>query len=152
MRVADLIAHTSCCFADDLYPVKHRVLQQFVGVEARPIVLDVAPDPTDRGQDVRQTLTVVSQGDGLGQNPVPNARLQATRRSHVHMTADDLFNIERKTAEVKQRSVHTRRHEKIHVTRLDRIAASYRTEHTHVMKAALGRGLEDLPANRPKKL
>jgi hypothetical protein len=94
MRVADLIAHTSCCFADDLYPVKHRVLQQFVGVEARPIVLDVAPDPTDRGQDVRQTLTVVSQGDGLGQNPVPNARLQATRRSHVHMTADDLFNID----------------------------------------------------------
>ena len=71
MRVADLIAHTSCCFADDLYPVKHRVLQQFVGVEARPIVLDVAPDPTDRGQDVRQTLTVVSQGRRPRPEPGP---------------------------------------------------------------------------------
>jgi hypothetical protein len=59
MRVADLIAYASCRFADDLYPVKHRVLQQFVGVEARPVVLDVAPDPVDRGQDVRQTLTVI---------------------------------------------------------------------------------------------
>ncbi len=31
MRVADLIAYAPCRFADDLYPVKHRVLQQFVG-------------------------------------------------------------------------------------------------------------------------
>ncbi len=60
MRVADLIADASCRFADDLYPVKHRVLKQFVDVEARPVVLDVAPDPIDRSQDIRQTLTVVS--------------------------------------------------------------------------------------------
>ena len=60
MRSADLIAYAPCRFADDLYPVKHRALQQFVGVEARPVILNVAPDPIDRGQDVRQTLTVVS--------------------------------------------------------------------------------------------
>lgn len=47
-------------FADNLYPVNHRALQQLVGVEARPVVLNLAPDPVDRGQDVRQTLTVVS--------------------------------------------------------------------------------------------
>ena len=60
MRGPDLIAYPSCRFADNLYPVKHRALQQFVGVEARPVVLDLAPDPVDRGQDVRETLTVVS--------------------------------------------------------------------------------------------
>jgi hypothetical protein len=60
MRVADLIAYASCRFADDLYPEKHRALQQFVGVEMRPVILDLAPDPIDRGQDVRQTFTVVS--------------------------------------------------------------------------------------------
>lgn len=60
MRGPNLIAYASCRFADNLYPMKHRALQQFVGVEARPVVLDVAPDPIDRGQDVRQTFTVVS--------------------------------------------------------------------------------------------
>ena len=34
MRVADLVAYASCSFADDLYPVQQRVLQQFIGVEA----------------------------------------------------------------------------------------------------------------------
>jgi hypothetical protein len=33
MRGADLIACASCRFAGDLYPVKHRALQQFAGVE-----------------------------------------------------------------------------------------------------------------------
>jgi len=60
MRGANLIADASCRFTDDLYPVKHRALQQFVDVEARPVVLDVVPDPIDRSLDVRQTLTVVS--------------------------------------------------------------------------------------------
>ena len=60
MRGPNLIANASCRFADNLYPMKHRALQQFIGVEARPVVLDVAPDPIDRGQDVRQTFTVVS--------------------------------------------------------------------------------------------
>ena len=55
-----LIVYASRRFADNLYPMEHRALQQFVGVEARPVVLDVAPDPIDRGQDVRQTFTVVS--------------------------------------------------------------------------------------------
>jgi len=151
MRVADLTANASCRFADDLYPVKHRVLQQLVDVEARPVVLDVAPDPIDRGQDVRQTLTVVSQRNGLCQDPVPNARLQATRRGHVHMTPDDLLNVKRKTAEVEQRGVRTRSYQEIHVTRLDRFPASYRTEHTHVTQAAPGRGRENLPPSRPKR-
>jgi hypothetical protein len=35
MRGANLIADASCRFTDDLYPVNHRALQQFVGVEAR---------------------------------------------------------------------------------------------------------------------
>ena len=71
MRVADLIADASCRFADDLYPVEHRVLQQFVGVEARRVILDVAPDPADRGQDVRQTLTVVSHRATASARPGP---------------------------------------------------------------------------------
>ena len=37
MRGANLIADASCRFTDDLYPVKHRALQQFVDVEARPV-------------------------------------------------------------------------------------------------------------------
>jgi hypothetical protein len=92
----------------------------------------------------------LSQGDGLCQDPVPNARLQATWRGHVHMTSDDLFNVKRETAEVEQRGVRTRRYQEIHVTRLERIAASYRTEYTNVTQAALGRGCENLPPNRPK--
>ena len=131
--------------------MNYRALQQFVGIEARPIVLSVAPDPVDRGQDVRQTLTVVSQRNGLCQDPVPNARLQATRRGHVHMTPDDLLNVKRKTAEVEQRGVRTRSYQEIHVTRLDRFPASYRTEHTHVTQAAPGRGRENLPPSRPKR-
>jgi hypothetical protein len=47
MRVADLIAHTSCCFADDLYPVQHRVLQRLVSVEARPVWEFVTDDLLD---------------------------------------------------------------------------------------------------------
>ncbi len=78
MRGPNLIAAASCRFADNLYPMKHRALQQFVGVEARPVVLDVAPDPVDR------------------------------------------------------------------------FPASYRTEHTHITQAALGRGRENLPPSRPK--
>lgn len=50
----------------------------------------------------------LSQGDGLYQDPVPDARLQATRRGHVRMTPDDVFNVKRKTAEVKRRGVRTR--------------------------------------------
>ena len=42
MRGPNLIAYASCRFADNLYPMKHRALQQFVGVEARPVVLDVS--------------------------------------------------------------------------------------------------------------
>src|SRR5580693_4206555 len=150
MRGPNLIVYASCRFADNLYPVEHRALQQFAGVEARPVVLDVAPDPVDRGQDVRQTFTAVSQGDGLGQDPVPDARLQPTRRSHIHMTPDDLLNVKRETAEVEQRGVRTRGYQEIHVTRLDRFPASYRTEHTHITQAALGRGRENLPPDRPK--
>jgi hypothetical protein len=44
MRGANLIADASCRLTDDLYPVKHRVLQLFVDVEARPVVPDVAPN------------------------------------------------------------------------------------------------------------
>jgi hypothetical protein len=40
MRCADLIADASCRFADNLYPVKHRALQQFAGAETRPVVLE----------------------------------------------------------------------------------------------------------------
>src|SRR5689334_5443231 len=54
MRRANLMADASCRFADDLYPEKHSALQQFVGVEARPVVLDVAPDPTE----TRSTATL----------------------------------------------------------------------------------------------
>jgi hypothetical protein len=43
-----------------LAPSGSAITKQFVGVEARPVVLDVAPDPIDRGQDVRQTFTVVA--------------------------------------------------------------------------------------------
>jgi hypothetical protein len=73
------------------------------------------------------------------------------------MTPDDLLNVKRKTAEVKQRGVRTRGYQEIHVTRLDRFAASYRTEHAHVTQAAPGRGRdrdrdrENLPPSRPKR-
>jgi hypothetical protein len=67
------------------------------------------------------------------------------------MTPDDLFNVKRKTAEVEQRGVRTRGYQEIHVTRLNRIAASYRTEYTHVTQAAPGRGRENLPPSRPKR-
>jgi len=39
--------------------VKHRALQQLVGIEACPVMLNMVPDPVDRGLDVRQTLIVV---------------------------------------------------------------------------------------------
>jgi hypothetical protein len=39
MRIADLIVYPSCRFADNLYPVKHRTLQQLVSLEARAITL-----------------------------------------------------------------------------------------------------------------
>ena len=58
--VRTLIAYAPCRFPGNLYPVKHRAVQQFAGVQARPVVLDVAPDPVDRGHDVRQRFTVVS--------------------------------------------------------------------------------------------
>ena len=38
MRGPNLIAYASCRFTDNLYPVKHRALRQFAGVEARPVV------------------------------------------------------------------------------------------------------------------
>ena len=41
-------------------------------------------------------------------------------------------------------------YQEIHVTRLDRIAASYRTEYTRITQAAPGRGRENLPPSRPK--
>jgi hypothetical protein len=43
-----------------------------------------------------------------------------------------------------------RSYQEIHVTRLDRFPASYRTEHTHITQAALGRGRENLPPSRPQ--
>ena len=67
------------------------------------------------------------------------------------MTPDDLLNVKRETAEVEQRGVRTRGNQEIHVTRLDRFPASYRTEHTHITQAALGRGRENLPPSRPKR-
>jgi hypothetical protein len=67
------------------------------------------------------------------------------------MTPDDLLNVKRETAEVEQRGVRTRSYQEIHVARLDRIATSYRTEHTHVTQAAPGRGRENLPPSRPKR-
>jgi hypothetical protein len=48
MPVTDLIVYPSCRFADNLYPVKHRALQELVSVEASAIILNVAPDPIDR--------------------------------------------------------------------------------------------------------
>jgi hypothetical protein len=52
------------------------------------------------------------------------------------MTPDDLLNVKRETAEVEQRGVRTRGYQEIHVTRLGRFPASYRTEHTHITQAA----------------
>jgi hypothetical protein len=66
------------------------------------------------------------------------------------MTPHDLFNVKRETAEVEERGVRTRGYQEIYVTRLDRIAASYRAEYTHVTQAAPGRGRENLPPSRPK--
>ena len=66
------------------------------------------------------------------------------------MTPDDLLNVKRETTEVEQRGVRTRGYQEIHVTRLDRFPASYRTEHTHITQAALGRGRENLPSSRTK--
>jgi hypothetical protein len=92
----------------------------------------------------------LSQGDGLGQDPVPDARLQPARRGHVHMAPDDFLNVKRETAEVEQRGVRTRGYQEIHITRLGRFPASYRTGHPHITQAALGRGRENLPPSRPK--
>ena len=66
------------------------------------------------------------------------------------MTPDYLLNVKRETAEVEQRGVRTRGYQEIHVTRLDRLPASYRTEHTHITQAALRRGRENLPPSRPR--
>ena len=66
------------------------------------------------------------------------------------MTPDDLLNVKRETTEVEQRGVRIRGYQEIHVTRLDRFPASYRTEYTHITQAALGRGRENLPPSRPK--
>ena len=151
MRGANLIADTPCRYADDLYPVNHRALQQLIGVEARSVVLDVAGSCRSRPRRPPDAHGHLSQGDGLCQDPVPNARLQATRRGHVHMTPADLLNVKRETAEVEQRGVRTRGYQEIHVTRLDRFPASYRTEYTHIMQAALGRGRENQPPSRPKE-
>jgi hypothetical protein len=52
MPVADLIVYPSCRFADNLYPVKHRALQELVSVEASAIILNMAPDPIDCAQHV----------------------------------------------------------------------------------------------------
>ena len=41
-------------------------------------------------------------------------------------------------------------YQEIHVSRLDRFPASYRTEYTHTTQAAPGRGRENLPPSRPK--
>jgi len=59
MRVADLFAYPSRRLADDLNPVKHRVLQQLVGIKARPVMLHIALDPVNRGLDIRQTLVII---------------------------------------------------------------------------------------------
>jgi hypothetical protein len=71
------------------------------------------------------------------------------------MTPNDLLNVKRKTAEVEQRGVRPRSYQEIHVTGLDRIPASYRTEYTHITQAApgrgRGRGRENLPPNRLKR-
>ena len=66
------------------------------------------------------------------------------------MTPDDLLNVKRETAEVEQRGVRIRGYQEIHVTRLDRFPASYRTEYTHITQAVPGRGRENLPPSRPK--
>jgi hypothetical protein len=66
------------------------------------------------------------------------------------MTPDDLLNVKRESAKVEQRGVRTRGYQEIHITRLDRIAASYRPVYTHVTQAALGRGRENQPPSRPK--
>ncbi len=67
------------------------------------------------------------------------------------MTSDNLLDLQRETAKVKQRCLRTRRNQEVHVTRLDRFAAGNRTKHTHVTQAALGRGRENLPPSRPKR-
>ena len=133
--VANLIAHAWRRFADDLYPVKaprSAAVRRCRSASGRPE--RSARSCRSRPRRPRDAHGCLSQGDGLCQDPVPNARLQAARRGHVHMTSDDLLNVKRKTAEVEQRGVRTRSYQEIHVTRLDRFPASYRTEYTHSRK------------------
>lgn len=108
LRVADLIADASCRSADDLYPAKaprSAAVRRCRNASGRPGhgAGSCRSWPT-RPPDAHGHP---SQVDGLCQDPVPNARLQATRRGHVHMTPDDLFNVKRETAEVEQRGVRT---------------------------------------------
>ena len=57
MRGPNLIAYASCRFTDNLYPVKHRALQQFVGVEARPVVLILSIAAKTSARRSRSSLT-----------------------------------------------------------------------------------------------
>jgi hypothetical protein len=146
----DLIACASCRFADNLYPVKHRAVQQVAGAGARPVVLDAAPDPADRGQDVRQRFTVSLTRRRPRPGPGPGCAPSAHPAQPPPHDARRSLNLKRETAEAGQRGVRTRGYQEIHITRLGRFPASYRTGHTHITQAAPGRGRENLPPEPPE--
>jgi hypothetical protein len=68
------------------------------------------------------------------------------------VTSDNLLDLQCETAKVEQRRIWPRRHQEVHVTGLDRFAASDRTENTHLAQATAGRSREDLTTNRVEQV
>jgi hypothetical protein len=157
MRVADLFAYPLRRLADDLNPVKHRVLQQLVGIKARPVMLHIALDPVNRGLDIRQTRSSSfltrqrpQQGHGPGSAPSALAGLPHPRDARRSPRPPA------RNHSGRQRCIWPWHYQEAYVTGIDRVTAGNRTEHTHLAQATARRRRrrrrEDLTPNRVERV
>jgi hypothetical protein len=93
-----------------------------------------------------------SQGNGLRKDTVPDPRLQPSRGCHIHVTPDDLHDLQRETTQVEQRRIWPWHYQEVYVTGIDRVTAGNRTEHTHLAQATARRRREDLTPNRVERV
>src|SRR5580704_3995717 len=96
----------------------------------------------------RQTLVIIpSQGNGLSKNTVP-IRAFSPRGVAIHVTPDNLLDLQRETTQVEQRRIWPWHHQEICVTGIGRVPAGNRTGHTHLAQATARRRCEGAVVSR----
>jgi hypothetical protein len=90
----------------------------------------------------RQTLVIIPHEATASARTRSRIRAFSPRGVAIHVTPDNLLDLQRETTQVEQRRIWPWHHQEICVTGIGRVPAGHRTGHTHLAQATARRRCE----------